>query len=240
MVMVRPTLILVTLLALTGVAFADAPEARKHFDRGMKAYNLLDFKGALVEFQRAYVELPDPAFLFNIAQAQRQLGQYEAASKSYHMYLANQPNAPNREQVLKFIEQMDKAAASAHAQPATPPPTQAEPPAVVAAAPPPAARSPEVKWYASPLGWSLVGGGVVIIAVSGGLLGVAMSERDKALSGIRDLRQALPATSFVARARELGTPVARWVAASSGRACGRRSAFPYVCREGRGRSSAQW
>jgi tetratricopeptide (TPR) repeat protein len=180
--MARAILIAITLL-VGGAAMADAPEARKHFDRGMKAYNLLDFKGALHEFQSAYVELPDPAFLYNIAQSQRQLGQYEAASKSYHMYLANQPSAPNRDQVLKFIEQMDKAAAAARppqAAPALAPPPAA--PAVVAAPAATPAPQPERKWYASPLGWGLVGGGVVLVGVSGGLLGIAMSERDKALS----------------------------------------------------------
>jgi tetratricopeptide (TPR) repeat protein len=171
------------LVLLCGSARADAPEARKHYDRGMRAYNLQDFKGALSEFQRAYVELPDAAFLFNIGQAQRQLGQYEAASKSYHLYLASAPDAPNRDQVAKLIEQMDRAAVEARAKaPPTVSPTPA--PQVEPLRPAERASAPvaERKWYASPLGWGLIGGGVAVVAVSGGLLGVATSERDKALS----------------------------------------------------------
>jgi tetratricopeptide (TPR) repeat protein len=174
------TLALAALLA--GSAGADTAEARKHYDRGMRAYNLQDFKGALTEFQRAYVEMPDAAFLFNIAQAQRQLSEYEAASKSYHLYLASAPDAPNRDQVLKLIEQADHAAAEARDRAAATPAPAARPvavgtPVVVAATPEPAPR----KWYASPAGWSLAGLGVVAVAVGGGLVGVAVSERNQAV-----------------------------------------------------------
>ncbi len=137
--MARLLLILITSLGLLGnVAHADSAAARKHYDRGTKAFNLQDFQSALHEFQAAYNEQPDAAFLFNIAQAQRQLGQYDVAAKSYRLFLANQPNAPNREQVTRLIEEMDKAAAEAHAKT---PPTGTEPPSgnVVAheSAPPP-------------------------------------------------------------------------------------------------------
>ena len=124
--MVRLFLISITSLLLLGhVAHADSAEARRHYDRGTKAFNLQDFKSALREFQAAYNEQPDAAFLFNIAQAERQLGEYDVASKSYRLFLANQPNAPNREQVMRLIDEMDKAAAEAHAKT---PPTGTEPP----------------------------------------------------------------------------------------------------------------
>lgn len=181
MVMVRSNLILVTVLALWGTARADVQEAKKHYERGTRAFNLQDWKGALAEFQRAYVEQPDPVFLFNIAQAQRQLGQSDAASKSYRLYLANAPDAPNRDRVMRLIEEMDKAAAEGHAKtPPTGTQTRASVVAQPTATPTPPARGR--KWYESPLGWGLVGGGVAVVGVSGGLLGVAMSERDKAVS----------------------------------------------------------
>lgn len=106
----RTTIAIFVLLLGVARASADTTEAKKHYERGMKAYNLQDFKGALHEFQSAYVEMPDPAFLFNIGQAQRQLGEYDAAAKSYRIYLANQPDAPNRDQVHKLIDQMDAGA----------------------------------------------------------------------------------------------------------------------------------
>lgn len=132
----RTTIAILVLLLGVARASADTTEAKKHYERGMKAYNLQDFKGALHEFQSAYVEMPDPAFLFNIGQAQRQLGEYDAAAKSYRIYLANQPDAPNRDQVHKLIEQMDAAAKEAHAKT---PPTGTQPPSRVLA---PAARPP--------------------------------------------------------------------------------------------------
>jgi len=182
--MARVVMALAVLLAVAAPAHADIAEAKKHYERGTRAYNLLDFKGALKEFQTAYVEQPDPIFLFNIAQCHRQLGSYSDAAKSYRLFLANQPDAPNRAQVQRLIEEMDTAAKEARANlpppgPQAPAPAAAQPAPVAAveAAPP-----PRRKWYASPLGWGLIGGGVAVVGVSGGLLGVAMSERDKALS----------------------------------------------------------
>ena len=184
---VRLALTVLAVLALSPcAAHADSAEAKKHYDRGMRAYNLQDFKGALTEFQRAYVEMPDAAFLFNIAQAQRQLGQFEAASKSYHLYLASAPDAPNREQVAKLIEQMDKAAAEPHekapttpspvAQAARTPPLQPPPQNAVIKAPEPRRRP----WYRKPAGLALAGIGVAGGIVGAALLGVAGADANDA------------------------------------------------------------
>src|SRR4051812_19461004 len=105
--------VVVVMLLTPALSRAEDGEARRHFERGMKAYNLQEFGVALNEFTQAYVEKPVPDFLFNIAQAQRQLGRYEAAAKSFRLYLASQPSAPNREQVVRLIEQTDKAAQTA-------------------------------------------------------------------------------------------------------------------------------
>ena len=169
---VRAAVIVLALLLACGVARADVNEAKKHYERGMKAYNLQDFKGALHEFQSAYVELPDPVFLFNIAQAQRQLGEYDAAAKSYRLYIANQPDAANRDQVVRLIEEMDKAAAEAHAK--TPPtgtqapttqPTSAPP--VVAAKVPSRLLPMEIAGIVvADVGLALVGTGIAFAVVS--------------------------------------------------------------------------
>lgn len=104
------------LLFFAVTAHADVAKARLHYERGTQAFNLQDFQTALDEFKQAYVEQPDPVFLFNIAQAQRQLGQYDAAAKSYRLYLANRPDAPNHDQVARLIDQMDEAAREARAK----------------------------------------------------------------------------------------------------------------------------
>lgn len=189
MAMGRFALILITLLALAGAARADVAEARKHFDRGMRAYNLQQWGDALREFKVAYVEQTDPVILFNIGQAQRQLGEFDAAAKSYRLFLANQPDAPNRDQVARLIEEMDGAAKEAHAK-SPPTGTQALSPTT---RPTPTPPQPRAKWYASPLGWSLSSAGVAAAAVGGGLL---------AQGG--NLDSQIPGATSLAQAQQLG------------------------------------
>jgi tetratricopeptide (TPR) repeat protein len=106
-------------------AFADGDQAKKHYERALKKYNLQDFSTALEEFKAAYEEKPDPAFLFNIAQCQRQLGQYDAAAKSYRAFLNQSPDAANRPEVGRLIDEMDRAAKEVRSKQ---PPTGVSPP----------------------------------------------------------------------------------------------------------------
>jgi tetratricopeptide (TPR) repeat protein len=174
--------IAVTVLALCltcGAARADVTEAKKHYERGMKSYNLQSFSDALREFKIAYVELPDAAFLFNIAQCQRQLGQYEAAGKSYRAYLNQSPTAPNRAEAERLAKQMDDTARAPH--PAVVPPiapTIASPARepTQPATPGPIARTPKERSKLLPMeiagivtadvGLALVGTGIAFAVVS--------------------------------------------------------------------------
>lgn len=171
----------------SGLAGADDARAKQHFAAGLKAYNLQRFDTALNEFQAAYLERADPAFLFNIAQCQRQLDQPVAAAKSYRAYLAQQPDAPNRDEVLQRIDEMDKAAAeqkatreraARSAAAATPPvastPKTASTPALVATPPPP--RSHAMRNAAIGLG----AGGLVVLGLGGAFAGLAKSAGDAA------------------------------------------------------------
>ena len=97
MLLLRLSLVVSIILASGRLAHADDATAKHHFEAGAKAYNLQRFGESLTEFRAAYQERADPALLFNIAQAQRQLGQYDAAARSYRAYLHEQPDAPNRE-----------------------------------------------------------------------------------------------------------------------------------------------
>ena len=177
----------VVAVALVGLpARADVEEARTHAERGTRAFNLQDWRGALTEFQRAYVEHSDPVLIYDIGQVQRQLGQYEAASKSYRLYLANQPNAPNHEQVMRLIGEMDKATAEARAKS---PPTGTQAPSVAVTREVP--RSTE--WYKSPLGWTLGAGGATL-----GVLGVGLLVHGNALDA------QIPGASSLAQVQQLG------------------------------------
>ncbi len=110
----------------TARAAEDVAKARALYDSGMSHYNLSEFDKALTDFKEGYRLKHDPAFLFNIAQCQRQLGDQAGAALTYRAYLRESPDAPNRVEVQKLVEGMDRAVAE---QRARQPPTGVTPPA---------------------------------------------------------------------------------------------------------------
>jgi tetratricopeptide (TPR) repeat protein len=98
-------------LPLTSIAQTteDRAAAREAFRRGQKLYEVGDFRGALAAFKKAYLEVDDPAFLFNIAQCLRQSGDKAEALRTYRMYLVKMPQARNRAQTEKFIFDLQAA-----------------------------------------------------------------------------------------------------------------------------------
>lgn len=149
---------LLLLNAWVSPARADRDKARAHFQRGTSYYNLSRFEDALKEYETAYLEHPDPVFLFNIGQCYRQLGQHDLAIRSYRNYLRTADNPPNRADVEDKIKELEamvargggkppgvEAAAGASSGKAAPPRGPAErgpsqPPAAVA--PPAVAQVP--------------------------------------------------------------------------------------------------
>ncbi|MBA3455259.1 MAG: tetratricopeptide repeat protein [Deltaproteobacteria bacterium] len=107
---VRLLLVLFVTLFAARVAYADDPStrsAKRHFDRGQKLFNLGKFDEALEEYQQAYEAQEIPAFLFNIGQCYRNLGDYDAAIFSFKKYLKLEPDAENREQVEEYITELE-------------------------------------------------------------------------------------------------------------------------------------
>jgi tetratricopeptide (TPR) repeat protein len=113
-------------------------EAKARFIAGQSHYNLNEFTEALREFKEAYRLYPDPVFLFNLGQCERQLDHYEEAIRFYRTFLREQPKAPNRQDVVHKIAEMEAALKAKEAEekaaPVTPPPSLA-PKAVVPVAP---------------------------------------------------------------------------------------------------------
>ncbi|HEY0991193.1 MAG TPA: PEGA domain-containing protein [Kofleriaceae bacterium] len=74
---------------VAGVAYADTKlnEARSHLEIGIALYDENHFRGALVEFQRAYELVRSYKILFNIAQVEMMLQDYAAALDAYTRYL---------------------------------------------------------------------------------------------------------------------------------------------------------
>ncbi|HEY2744541.1 MAG TPA: tetratricopeptide repeat protein, partial [Polyangia bacterium] len=185
-----------------GVAHADNKEvAKQAFVEGSRQYELGDFKAALEAFKRAYLNYEEPAFLFNIAQCQRQLGDKAEAMRTYKVFLHKVPDSPQRAEVERIVGDLQAALdqeKAARARPPTdtmqpspsselPPTTTTAPPGTTAPATanvPPAATSSAPAVPATPASeserrpfykkwwlWTVVGG-VVVVGVG---LGVGLA-----------------------------------------------------------------
>src|SRR5262245_5497244 len=124
----RPRLLAMTVLPLLLFAgeravFAGKPEARALFGRGNAEFAAKRYAQAIELFERAYVEHPAPAFLFNIAQAHRHLGHCAEALEFYRRYLEQKPKASVRREVERHIAKLREQCAE------PPPDAERTPPA---------------------------------------------------------------------------------------------------------------
>ena len=155
------------------LAADDRASAKAAYDEGMRHYNLGDYATAREKFRAAYLAFADPAFLFNIAQASRMMGDWDEALRAYRAYLRAKPGASNREEVEVFIEEAERQVekrrsptppteALPPSEPAREAPVQAPPattaaPTAVAPPPPPPVQKRRPAWV-----WGLVGGGAAL------------------------------------------------------------------------------
>jgi tetratricopeptide (TPR) repeat protein len=112
------------LAGLPAPAHADERSARAHFDEAESLYAEGDFEAALAEYQAAFAAAPLPAIMFDIAQCQRNLDHHSEAIFAFRRYLALDPDAPNREAVLKLVSELEhkRDRQAALRPPAAPPP----------------------------------------------------------------------------------------------------------------------
>ena len=89
--------------------------AKDLFAQGSKHYELGEFAAALELYKRAYRIKALPAFLFNMAQCHRKLGQHKDAIAMYQSYLVGVPNAPNKALVESLIAESTTALAQEQA-----------------------------------------------------------------------------------------------------------------------------
>jgi tetratricopeptide (TPR) repeat protein len=177
-----------TLAAAPGAqAQDDARLAKAHFNKATRFYEVGDYQQSLEEFKAAHMAKADPAFLFNIAQCHRQLGQPTLAVTLYKRYLAASPDAANRAEVEKRIADLEAELAAA--KPSVLPPTP--PPSVPAVASPslspvtpltaPLATSAPAETSAASSGWRYlpwIGAGVTL-ALVGGAVATGLSASSK-------------------------------------------------------------
>ena len=111
---------------------AGARPGRVLFEQAEAKFNVGRFDEALVDYQAAYDAEPLPAFLFNIGQCYRNMGNYERAQFFFRRYTALDPRSPNRPAAERLIAEMDKLATERAVEPvgdrATTTPSLAAPP----------------------------------------------------------------------------------------------------------------
>jgi tetratricopeptide (TPR) repeat protein len=102
--------VLSLLLLCPGSIHADQElaRARKLFREGEIHFNLGEFEKAKEKFSAAYRVKQIPAFLFNIGQCHRQLGNCERAVFYFRQFLRYQPGSPQAKQVRLLIRQCEK------------------------------------------------------------------------------------------------------------------------------------
>lgn len=91
-------------------------QARKAFERGMGHYQKDEFDKAIEQFDVGFRLIPNPLFLYNMAQAHRLSNRPEKALDLYRRYLRESPEAKNRGEVEERIAVLEKQMASAAPQ----------------------------------------------------------------------------------------------------------------------------
>jgi tetratricopeptide (TPR) repeat protein len=82
-------------------------EAGKHFQRGVTLYGEADYRGALVEFKRAYDLAPNGAVLYNIGETEFQLRDYAGALMTFERYLIESgPTDSHRAEVETNVREL--------------------------------------------------------------------------------------------------------------------------------------
>jgi tetratricopeptide (TPR) repeat protein len=144
-------LLVLALVARAGAAATpeEKAKARELFQNGLVHYDLKEYPEALTSFRDAYRVVQDPAFLFNIAQCYRRLGQNPEALDFYRNYLRRSPGASNRAEVERRIQEIEHEIQSGRSQtpvskPPAPPPVAPARPSEPPSAPPPQAPPPVV------------------------------------------------------------------------------------------------
>jgi hypothetical protein len=82
-------------------------DANAHYKTGSTAFDGGDFATAQREYEAAYREASDPDILFNLGQAARLANHLERAKKAYTDYLAQVPNAPDKDAIHDQLAQLD-------------------------------------------------------------------------------------------------------------------------------------
>jgi tetratricopeptide (TPR) repeat protein len=133
-----------TLVCSVTVARADpAAEARKHFQVGEAHYRAERFADAIAAYEAAYAQVPEPALLFNIAQAYRRDGNDAMAIDHYQRFLARTPtNSAATRAAVEHIRELGGVAPERPADPPAAPVREVAPPPQPTPSPEPVDTTP--------------------------------------------------------------------------------------------------
>lgn len=166
----------------TTMAYAEEPPASgaEYARRAQAAYDVQDWVGAIEGYRTAYEKEQKPEYLWALAQAQRQSGDYKAAMKSYQAFRRNATSTNQSTVATTMITeceaQLTKQQNEINAAHAEKPKEQPAPPAPVAAVPTTKDVAP-VASGASP--WWFIAGGVVSIGLGAATVWSGMDVRAK-------------------------------------------------------------
>jgi hypothetical protein len=104
--MISTVTLLIALLASDG----GARPGQALFERAQESFSQGRFDEARADYQAAYDLEPLPAFLFNIAQCYRNMGDYERAQLYFHRYTVHEPRGPNRPAAERLAAEMSSLA----------------------------------------------------------------------------------------------------------------------------------
>jgi tetratricopeptide (TPR) repeat protein len=129
---------------------------------GDRLFKLGRYEDAVAEYRRAYELRADPGFLFHIAECYRELGATEQALFYYERFLAAKPDAPERDEVLDKITELENPRARGHGAR----PKMVLVPEDTAPKTPPSVRPWHKWWFWTALG-VVVSGGVTAAVLTG-------------------------------------------------------------------------
>jgi tetratricopeptide (TPR) repeat protein len=173
------------LLVPTAARADNVEEAKAHYKQGNTAYDLQDYVTAAHEYEEAFRLVDDPALLFNIGQANRFANNYSRAIGAFRSYLRRVPDSPNRAEVEGRIAEMRRVLEEQKSSKEKPPAGTLEstgkPGAPAVVLPPLSSqverRRPDRRLRNAGLAVGVLG--VALLAVGGGMAGLAVSDADK-------------------------------------------------------------
>jgi tetratricopeptide (TPR) repeat protein len=145
------------LLVCGPVSAAQSSAARKAYEAATAAFGLGHYADAAEKYEKAFSLHPDPALLYNAAQAFRLAGNSKRALELYRNYLRLYPDGSNADEARVQVSALGKvvegeAPPASASPPASPPPSAPLAPAPVApiAAAPTPGPAPAPPLFAAP------------------------------------------------------------------------------------------